>query len=201
MNLFLDAQVSGFTLSGYGSNPARPIINAVTDTDGIDGAALYHYGGFGGGVGTPDIRLVGLDFRGTCDPTVERSDRNDIGKTHNAFVAIGRHEGIIHDCRFKGFKGSILSLQYGKQHRPFRDHIDDCEFTDFGGQYPIFVGPGDDMSSAYSFTGSGMMQNPAATDTDQGTTGATRATMRIETLKHVHMRGADIPHRRGTAYD
>lgn len=141
----------------------------------------------------PDIRFVGLDFRGDFDPTTTRSDYDQYKGPQPPIRSLANVCGMISDCEWSGWQCTNINLQGSDKSREQSWHIDDCGMTAFGGQYAIFGVGSDHARSSFSITGCLLAQSIGAMG-NVYTQGSSRAILRSSSPHRFHMRCNDSYH-------
>ena len=183
--------VPGMTFGAYGTG-AKPVLNSPTDgTYSYSNANFYVAGNHNGvdGTVTRDLRIFGLDMQGNHDPTTEPQSIVKTNKSSNGLWCLKHLDVVLHDCKISGKAYSCVNFNPGDTSKRAHIHIDDCFFTDFGGEFPFIQGGLYHAEASVSVTGCRLTQNPDALD-DPGI----RAPIRINHAAFTHIRGCDIFH-------
>lgn len=176
VNLWLDGKdTSGITFGAYGDG-AAPVINVNGGMNIIEGSFIYFNGTHGGEHGNepPELRIFGLDIRGTFDPTSESVLDDQIAKALCALAIQSDVDLALYDCILTGFKAASVLLDAVDADAAIpalkiKAHFDNVIVGEMGGGYPFALFNGKHPDSCHSFTGCRIVQNPQAVAGSGGT--------------------------------
>lgn len=123
-----------------------------------------------------EVRIEGVAFTGTYDPTAEAPPAGG-GTTAHSETAISQLSGtlIVSECSFSGFCYSTFTVPTTAT-AALGVLFSDCVMTNFGGQYPNFIGWLNNADSWFSYVGCRIAQNVDAVDAS-----GMKAPLRVET--------------------
>ena len=139
----------------------------------------------------PDFRMEDVHFQGNFDPTV-RTPQKYFPKLYDvmALNIIGYSDVMLNRVKIRGYEATV---QWGTTATYANDqvnlHLNDCDISDFGGQYTLFYDYRYHDKSSLGFTGCKIVQNPLAPDDS-----SFAAIMRVEHVKQFYMAGCDLFH-------
>lgn len=183
----------GVLFDGYGSDPARPVINWDGNIYGdVAKNCPFNLSAYGiNQTGPQDIRWAGLDLQGPYDPTIQRSDYDPFNTAQPPIYSSGASvHGVVSDCIVNGWQFSSITMTPLATSDESNWHIDDCQITSFGGQYPLFGLVSSNDDSWCSITGCRITQPSGAVGSAPDNSGGSRAIARLSPRK-MHMRCID----------
>jgi hypothetical protein len=143
----------------------------------------------------PDIRVVGLDVRGRYDPTTMLQQTPPVDLSSHFVYCDRSSVFVVSQCDVSGFRNAHF-VQSSKvtgedDNTASHQHFDDYFATDMGGQYPHRWAADTRENTSVSFTGCRIMHDPDSYS-QGGEINDTRALIRHNQTKYLHMRGCDL---------
>lgn len=166
----------------------KPVINIASAA----GKGMTTTGNFGlqPRSDTPDLRWENLHFQGDFDPTVDLAVFASHPTRSNGAIGIStRVDGKISSCDFAGMANYSATCSSSETFFN-RWAVDDCTFTDFGGQYACMLIGSSVNNSTVDLTGNSFVQPPLAID-DRA---AQRSPVRIQGQQFGYYAGNDWFH-------
>jgi hypothetical protein len=180
-----ETSTPGTAFGAYGDEGLdRPILNVGTGGVGFHfiNYALNDKG---------DTRISDLDLRGGFDPSSNAVNASSPANGASAIRWGRQMDFTMSNLSMTGFELSTISAYWNQSPGDnWRFAMDDCEITDFGGQYATIHGYCNNVETSMSFTGTAIVQNPNASADDT----ELRAPIRVNDAGYFHARGCDIFH-------
>ena len=179
---FANNQQSGMYFGAYGGSQ-KPTLNFV------QGEHMFWLDLFGSG--GREFRFTGLRMQGSFDPTIQ---------TGSAFSQGGNYQNgwfgtwatgldlTVHDMEIFGCVGTIAYFSHLQANNTFRYAFDSILASDNGGEYNFFPDDTENPNSAFSLTGSRIVQNPNSIADD----GLVRAIARVKAAGHTYIARNDL---------